>query len=54
MKYPMVALQSGEQEIKVLLEAAELNQLKNLRELKEALAVALRACKLDSYPQLNS
>ena len=43
--YPLVALQTGEGRIEVLLEAEELNQLKSLSHLKRRLDEALqRAC----------
>ncbi|GAB3539933.1 hypothetical protein GCM10027443_37120 [Pontibacter brevis] len=40
--YPLVALQTGEKEPEVLLDARQLNQLKNLQELKQAIQAALR------------
>ena len=43
--YPLVALQTGEQEPEVLLVANQLNDLKNLQELKLALQDALQRAK---------
>lgn len=41
LEYPLVALQTGQDEVKVLLAAAELNKLRNLEELKQVLNAAL-------------
>lgn len=43
--YPLVALQSGEKEAEVLLGAEQLNKLKNLQELKQAIQAALQEAK---------
>ncbi|WP_162054916.1 hypothetical protein [Pontibacter pamirensis] len=40
--YPLVALQTGEKEPEVLLEASQLNELKSLQELKQAIQAALQ------------
>lgn len=42
MVYPLVALQTAENEVKVLLNAKQLNALKSLQELKQALDAALQ------------
>lgn len=44
-QYPLVALQTGENRVEVLLEAAELNQIKSLKDLKSRLNETLeKAC----------
>lgn len=44
-QYPLVALQTGENRIEVLLETEELNQIKSLQQLKSRLSEALQnAC----------
>lgn len=43
--YPLIALQTGESRIEVLIETEELNKIKSLKELKSKLDSALRkAC----------
>ncbi|WP_161888183.1 hypothetical protein [Pontibacter russatus] len=42
MVYPLVALQTAENEVEVLLDAKELNALKSLQELRQALEAALQ------------
>jgi len=46
-QYPLVVLQKGENEVVLLLEAKQLNELKNLQELKQALAQALKHAAAD-------
>lgn len=44
-EYPLVALQTGQNRIEILLEAAELNQIKSMKQLKHRLDEALQnAC----------
>jgi hypothetical protein len=44
--YPLVALQTGENKVKVLLEAEQFNELKNLQELKVSIQTALQQHQL--------
>jgi hypothetical protein len=44
--YPLVALQTGENEVQLLLEAGQLNELETLGELKEAINEALQQHQL--------
>lgn len=46
--YPLVALQTGEHEAEVLLEAGQLNALESLQELKQVLDAALRNTSVPS------